>query len=96
LSYSSLRHWPDSNPQPLYEVARAFTTPQILARESAAQVFVRCSITELQQLSSLVGIEPATVGFIEYPEPSPRRKLFNLFSFPPYVVASLLLSRAHP
>jgi hypothetical protein len=31
LSYSSLRHWPDANPQPLYEVARAFTTPQILA-----------------------------------------------------------------
>ena len=34
----------------------------LLRRESAAQVFVRCSAIELQQLSSLAGIEPATVG----------------------------------
>ncbi|MGB6686035.1 MAG: hypothetical protein WBH24_20450 [Candidatus Acidiferrum sp.] len=26
-----MRRWRDSNPQPLYEVARAFTTLQVLA-----------------------------------------------------------------
>jgi hypothetical protein len=31
LSYSSLRRWRDSNPQPLIEVARACATLQILA-----------------------------------------------------------------
>jgi hypothetical protein len=37
--------------------------PGILSRrESAAQAYVRCSTTELQRLSSLAGIEPATVG----------------------------------
>jgi hypothetical protein len=68
-----------------------------LRRESAAQAFsFRCSATELQLLSSLVGIEPTTVGSVEVPRAFTTPQTLGSFSFPPYFTTSLFLFRAHP
>jgi hypothetical protein len=94
LSYSSFHRRRDLNPQPFYEVARAFTTLQILAAGiSGPGFFVRCSATELQQLSSLVGIEPTTLGSRCNPS------LHHAANSPIFFIPSLLpylVFRAHP
>ena len=89
-SYSSFRRRRDSNPQPLYEVARAFTTLQILAAGiSGPGFFVRCFATELQRLSSLAGIEPTTLGSRCNPSLHHAANS-SIFFFPPYFITSLL------
>jgi hypothetical protein len=65
-------------------------------RESAAWVFVRCSTTELQQLSLLAGIEPATVGLVDVTQAFTTPQTFQSFSFPPSVVTSLPLPPRTP
>jgi hypothetical protein len=54
-------------------------------------VFVRCSTTELQQLSSLVGIEPTSVGFVEVTRAFTTPQTLGSVSFPLYSIASLFL-----
>jgi hypothetical protein len=63
LSYSSLRHWRDSNPQPLYEVTRAFTTLQTFCGGNHRPRYLSAALSiELRQLAPPAGVEPATVG----------------------------------
>ena len=45
LSYRDFRHWRDSNPQPLCDVTRAFTTPQ-----THRKFFLRCNLALLVPL----------------------------------------------
>ena len=63
LSYSSLSHWRDSNPQPLYEVTRAFATLQTFCGGNHRPRYLSAALSiELRQLAPLAGVEPATVG----------------------------------
>ena len=94
LRYSSFHRRRDSNPQPLDEVARAFTTLQTLAAGISEQSLFQCAPGASANLSA-AGLEPVTSqplafeGTLFFTTP----QTLQSFSLPPYFASSLLLFR---
>jgi hypothetical protein len=97
LSDGGFHRWRDSNPHSLDEVTRAYATLQLLCGGNRRFTYLSdarpLSYSNFRRWQGS-NLRPSALS--KYPEPSPRHKLFSLYSFPPYVVTSLLLPPRTP